>query len=178
MLGHVERLETQVVGVVGDRLQVRRVGARDGGVVTEAESHISSSIYTGTWEPTVRSIINPDKLAHLGYPLSPRATRAPDQGSSTRTQRILAPNRSQESDRELRHLPRRVRVHPFQHAVEDHRPVELSRMCTGPTLHIRPILTRHRTDSVERRRDRIRVLSDTLDEYGGVNGRAHERRPL
>jgi hypothetical protein len=24
----------------------------------------------------------------------------------------------------------------------------------------------------------MRVLSDTLDEYGGVNGRAHERRPL
>jgi hypothetical protein len=42
VLGHVERLETQVVGVPGDRLQVRRVGAREGGVVAEAEFHTSS----------------------------------------------------------------------------------------------------------------------------------------
>jgi hypothetical protein len=29
---------------------------------------------------TVRPIINPDKLARLGHPLGPLATRAPDQG--------------------------------------------------------------------------------------------------
>jgi hypothetical protein len=30
----------------------------------------------------VRSIMNPDKLAHLGHPLSPLATHAPDQGTA------------------------------------------------------------------------------------------------
>lgn len=47
VLGHVERLETQVVGVAGDRLQVRRIGAQDTGVVTEAEFHISSFSHLG-----------------------------------------------------------------------------------------------------------------------------------
>ena len=42
VLGHVERLEPQVVGVAGDRIQVLRVGARDGGVVHEAEFHLFS----------------------------------------------------------------------------------------------------------------------------------------
>jgi hypothetical protein len=48
----------------------------------QAESHIPGSFHTETWEPTVRSIMNPDKLAHLGHPLSPLATHAPGLGAA------------------------------------------------------------------------------------------------
>lgn len=60
VLGHVERLETQVVGVAGDRLQVCRVGAREAGVVTEAEFHTSKFSQTETRERTrARKVLRP-----------------------------------------------------------------------------------------------------------------------
>jgi acyl-CoA reductase-like NAD-dependent aldehyde dehydrogenase len=45
----------------------------------------------------------------------------------------------------------------------------------GPVV---PIITGASDDELLRIANEDQLLSDTLDEYGGVNGRAHERRPL
>ena len=52
VLRHVERLEPQVVSVASDRRQVRRVGAHEAGVVSEAEFHTTRFSRTETWQRT------------------------------------------------------------------------------------------------------------------------------
>ncbi len=92
MLGHVERLETQVVGVAGDRLQVRRVGARERGVVTEAEFHTSSFSHTKTRERTR------DRKVSSASPPSGRAGRArPARRSGTGSTGSRSPRRHSSS---------------------------------------------------------------------------------
>ena len=77
-------------GEIGARLQRVRVNGQPGLLAFDAEGRLinvlSLDIAGGAIE-TVRSIINPDKLAHLGYPLSELARADRQPGGRSREER-------------------------------------------------------------------------------------------
>ena len=62
----------------GVRMQRTEINGAPGALFVDAENRLINAFVleiAGGAVQTVRSIINPDKLTHLGYPLSPLATR-------------------------------------------------------------------------------------------------------